>query len=79
MYIHDLAVLRSHRGRGLARLLLTEVFRVAEELGLKRFGLVAVQNSEAFWQRWGFERREPLMYAPGVSGTRMVREAPLLG
>ncbi len=77
MYVHDMVVAPAHRGRGLASLLLARIADVAGQLGLERFALVAVQGSETFWQRFGFESRATFEYVPGVVATRMVALAPL--
>jgi GNAT superfamily N-acetyltransferase len=71
LYIHDLAVCKDSRGKGLARRLVLEVFQVAEKMRLWQFALVAVQDSEPFWENWGFQRREKLMYAENISATYM--------
>ncbi len=73
MYIHDMVVAPAHRRRGVASLLLDHIARLADSLGLARFALVAVQGSEPFWQRFGFEPRERFEYVPGVTATKMVR------
>lgn len=74
LYIHDLAVKKSSHHRGLATQLLLSLFKIAEELGFSRFGLVAVQESEQFWKRWGFRREETLLYTDNVPATHMVLE-----
>jgi ribosomal protein S18 acetylase RimI-like enzyme len=73
LYIHDLAVETAYRGRGLAQDLFGRLLRLAEEKGLGTMSLVAVQNSETFWQRLGFKRGHALSYGPGVSAVFMVR------
>ena len=72
LYIHDMAVARDYRGRGLARRLLDAVFNLGEQRGVPMFALVAVQDSEPFWEQWGFERGESLFYVAGVPATHMV-------
>ncbi|HLO96263.1 MAG TPA: GNAT family N-acetyltransferase [Burkholderiaceae bacterium] len=54
LYLHDVAVGPQGRGRGLAQALLARVQRRAQQLGLTRVGLIAVQDSAPFWQRLGF-------------------------
>jgi GNAT superfamily N-acetyltransferase len=54
LYLHDLAVAPAGRGRGLGQRLLARVLQAARELRLPELGLVAVQDSLAFWQRQGF-------------------------
>jgi len=73
LYIHDLAVLPERRGTGAAAALLARVSALAGQLGLDRFGLVAVQDSGPFWIRQGFRAVRSFEYAPGVSAIYMVR------
>lgn len=54
LYLHDLAVAPVARSLGLGRRLAERVEQSARTLGLERIGLVAVQDSLAFWQRQGF-------------------------
>jgi len=54
LYLHDVAVGPQGRGRGLAQALLGQVQQRAQQLGLARVGLIAVQDSAPFWQRLGF-------------------------
>ena len=71
LFIHDLASSPAHRGKGIARVLVERVFAIAAELNIKKFSLVAVQGSEPFWARFGFQPAEAFIYAPGVPATRM--------
>lgn len=73
LYLHDLSVIPGWRGTGGAGALLAAVFGLARQLGYRRYGLVAVQSSEAFWRRQGFVPVREFEYAPGVSATYMVR------
>ena len=54
-FIHDVAVMRSHRGLGIARRLVTNAFRVASTNGHTVVALVSVQGSRGYWQRLGFQ------------------------
>src|SRR4051794_31123331 len=45
VYIHDLAVGSSYRGKGIAKSLLGAVFALGENLGITNYMLVAVQSS----------------------------------
>jgi GNAT superfamily N-acetyltransferase len=78
LYIHDMAVGKALQGKGIARALLLELFNLAERMKLKRFALVAVQQSEPFWARWGFRPQHAMIYGKDVAATYMtlVREAP---
>lgn len=60
LYLHDLAVAPAGRSLGLGRRLAVQVEQSAQTLGLDRIGLVAVQASEAYWRRQGFEELEIL-------------------
>ncbi|KAL9003780.1 MAG: hypothetical protein Q9188_003360 [Gyalolechia gomerana] len=54
-YIHDLAILREARGRGLAQECIGKLFEIA-----KRYlttSLVSVYNTALFWGRFGFVSR----------------------
>lgn len=54
LHLHDLAVDRAARGMALGDRLVTRAFAAAREAGLTRLSLVAVQQSGAFWGRFGF-------------------------
>lgn len=58
-YLHDLAIANWAHGRGAARRLVEAALYLARAEGLSRQGLVAVQNSEPFWGRFGFARVIP--------------------
>lgn len=60
LYLHDLAVAPAGRSLGLGRRLAERVEQSARALGLARIGLVAVQDSLAYWQRQGFAELAPL-------------------
>lgn len=55
LYLHDLAVAPAGRGQGLAAQLLARVAERAAALGLAELGLIAVQDSAAYWRSHGFE------------------------
>ncbi|WP_334156561.1 GNAT family N-acetyltransferase [Oryzomicrobium sp.] len=54
LHLHDLAVDRTARGLALGERLVAQAFAAAREAGLARLTLVAVQQSGAFWERFGF-------------------------
>jgi GNAT superfamily N-acetyltransferase len=54
-FIHDIAVLPSHRGIGVARRLIEHALRVALKRGLTLVTLVSVQGSRGYWERRGFQ------------------------
>jgi len=72
LYIHDLAIAPAARGKGAARALVTAAFALAKEQGLEHFSLVAVQESESFWRKFGFTPYKTLTYS-GVPATHMVK------
>lgn len=72
LYIHDLAIAPAARGKGAARALVAAAFALAEQNGLEHFSLVAVQNSESFWQKFGFTPYKTLTYS-GVPAVHMVK------
>jgi len=53
-YLHDLALAPAARGTGAARAAVARAVAMAEQGGLDRLGLVAVNGAEAFWRRCGF-------------------------
>ncbi len=76
LYIHDLAVARDHRGRGLAARLAGEAFEIAIALRLPACALVSVQGSETFWEGLGFTISRELEYLPGTIAHYMIKEDP---
>jgi ribosomal protein S18 acetylase RimI-like enzyme len=58
LYIHDLAVDRAGRGQGVAQALVRASIDAAKRDGLPRACLVAIQNSQSFWEQFGFETVE---------------------
>jgi Acetyltransferase (GNAT) family len=54
-FIHDLAVADSVRGRHLAIALLPVLVTVARLWRLNHMTLIAVNKSEGFWRKYGFE------------------------
>lgn len=54
LYLHDMAVSPLARGMGLAGRLLNTATGYAQNLGLHKLALVAVQGSVPFWQHQGF-------------------------
>jgi ribosomal protein S18 acetylase RimI-like enzyme len=55
LYIHDLAIDNAGRGKGVAQALVGASFDAAKSSGLSRACLVAIQNSQKFWEQFGFE------------------------
>lgn len=59
LYIHDLALGKTARGTGLASRLIGTVLQRGRHARFTDALLVAVQDSTRFWQRYGFEPRQP--------------------
>ena len=55
LYIHDLAVDSARRRKGVAQSLVRASIDAAKRSGLSRACLVAIQNSQSFWEQFGFE------------------------
>jgi GNAT superfamily N-acetyltransferase len=71
VYIHDLAVLRSWRRRGIADRLLSTLFDLAQAYRIRRVALVAVNNSEGYWEKYRLRRQFHLVYTEDVTATYM--------
>lgn len=56
LYLHDLAVDPQYRGIGIADKLIARALCYATQHDIPQLGLIAVQASEAFWNRHGFQR-----------------------
>lgn len=61
LYLHDLAVSEKYMRMGLGKFLLTHLMKIASDMNFLSVSLVAVQESQEFWQRFGFK------YTPEVS------------
>jgi GNAT superfamily N-acetyltransferase len=55
LYIHDLAVAPSAAGCGVAAQLIEHALQYARRQGWHSSALVAVQHSQAFWQKYGYQ------------------------
>jgi ribosomal protein S18 acetylase RimI-like enzyme len=71
LYIHDLAVSSRFRGRGIADRLLKALFALADSMSYRDFTLVAVQDSEPFWRKYGFQARSKLIYGVNTPASKM--------
>jgi len=56
MYLHDIAVHHRYRGMGLTRMLMERVDHETRRGGFEVQCLVAVQNSQDFWGKYGFKK-----------------------
>lgn len=54
LYLHDMAVMPAHAGRGIAHVLLECMREMARAEGLHYSGLVSVQGSQTYWERKGY-------------------------
>ena len=54
LYLHDLAVGLSLRGKGCGEALAEHALQKAAAHGIKRVELVAVQGAQSFWAKFGF-------------------------
>ncbi|VVE89916.1 GNAT family N-acetyltransferase [Pandoraea bronchicola] len=53
-YVHDMALAPRTRGAGVASQLYAVALASAQSLGLRASALVAVQQSQGFWARFGY-------------------------
>ena len=81
LYLHDMAVLPSHAGQGLARALLERMWAQGRAWGLRRSALVSVQDSQAYWERQGYDARplhdagqRSLLASYGAGAVYMMRD-----
>ncbi len=54
-YVHDMALAPRTRGAGVAGQLYAAALSAAQSLGLRASALVAVQQSQGFWARFGYQ------------------------
>lgn len=78
-YVHDVALLPEARGKGHAAHISERLVRHAHEAGFTNLSLVAVNNSQAFWERLGFRKTdvpglEAKLLSYGPDAVLMVRE-----
>ena len=67
MYIHDVAVLPDRRDQKCAAKLFQQVVETGQKLSLHNFALVAVQQSESYWKRWGFVENKKMTYGESAA------------
>ena len=73
MYLHSFSIHPDFRGKGLTQILFDHFNNVSLEEGYKIQALMAVQGSEEFWVRYGFESVRQLVYGDALS-TYMIRK-----
>lgn len=54
LYLHDMSVLPTLAGQGVARHLVQQLLALARQRGVTQAALVSVQDSQAYWERQGF-------------------------
>jgi len=54
LYLHDLALSKEARGKGIAKALVENLINNAKTQGITKILLVAVQGSSSFWVKYGF-------------------------
>ena len=57
LYIHDMVVVPSARGKGIARSFLTQLEQLACQRQQPEMSLVAVQGADRYWSKVGFRSR----------------------
>lgn len=78
-YIHDVALLSQARGKGYAAQAGALLATHARAIGFANISLVAVNRSQAFWEKLGFEVRtvpglQTKLSSYGADAVMMVRE-----
>lgn len=56
LYLHDLALLNSVQGFGIAKLLINVAEECAKDRAVSAMALISVQNSKQFWEKFGFRQ-----------------------
>lgn len=64
LYLHDLALAKESRGKGIAKKLVTNLVDIAKAQGFNKILLVAVQNSSGFWSQFGFKNLPDAVICP---------------
>lgn len=72
LYIHDMAVEVGYRGKGIGKNLVQKAIDFADENRSKSIGLVAVLESNDFWDKMGFNAIEQIIYG-GLSAIKRKR------
>lgn len=56
LFFHDFALLPDARGHGAPTTLVNNLFAMAKARGYKAIGLVSINGSSGYWNRYGFEK-----------------------
>jgi len=80
-YVHDVALLPSTRGKGYAAQAAAMLIAHAREAGFDNLSLVAVNRSQAFWEKVGFRAvavpgLEAKLSSYGPDAVLMVQQVP---
>jgi ribosomal protein S18 acetylase RimI-like enzyme len=73
LYLHDMCLTIQARGKGIAQELFANVKLHAEDRKFKKIIGIAVQDSEKFWEKMGFNMGREYRYL-GHSGTFMYQK-----
>ena len=68
LYLHDLCVSTTHRSKGVGRLLFDALDAHLESAKFAQITAIAVQASEKFWKKCGFDIGVPYTYPGGAVG-----------
>jgi len=68
LYLHDMCVSTAHRNQGVGRLLFDALNAHLESEEFTKIRAIAVQDSEEFWKKCGFEIGAPYTYPGGAAG-----------
>lgn len=79
LLLHDLAVHARARGLGAAAGLMSAVTDAARRQAFRTLSLVAVQDAEAFWRRFGFAPIGPAPPENGYDSGACLMRKPLQG
>lgn len=55
LYLHDMAIGPQSKEKGIGRAAAIKLFEVAQNKGINRVSLVAIQGAESFWSKIGFQ------------------------
>ena len=73
MYLYSFSIHSDFKGKGLTHILFDHFNKVSLEEGYNVQALIAIQNSERFWMRYGFNPVRQVFYDNSLS-TYMTRE-----
>lgn len=54
LFLHDLVLVAGTAGKGIGRVMVAHLLELAQNAGFAKVTLIAVQNSNGFWQKQGF-------------------------